>query len=284
MLPGFATIMIVGAGFWWSHRTTVAPILHSANLLAVVAAFGAGAFVAAWIVGTVLDACGNLLEWALDRHWPINWDFILAVPIADFERLNEWYLAYYLLNRNYALGALLIVALTPTGVIAMPVWAWLLLFVVFAILVADAAGLRRELARLMGTGFPDDGVYARLGRSTIDPDGVGVFAIKDIKKGSYVFEPDDERMVWISAGHVGRLPSEIRRLYHDFGPLVKGKYGVPTSLSKLTLSWYVNEPNAPERPNLGCDSDFRFYALADIKAGDELTADYSKYCETPPEE
>jgi hypothetical protein len=136
----------------------------------------------------------------------------------------------------------------------------------------------------MGIGLPHVGVYARLGHSRVDRDGVGVIAIRNIKKGTYIFEPDDSPMVWIKSNRVSPLPAELRKLYSDFGPFKKGKYGVPASFNKLTVAWYVNEPGSSRAANVACDSDLRFYALTDIKEDDELLADYSNYCGPPPED
>ncbi|HTY11483.1 MAG TPA: SET domain-containing protein [Bacteroidota bacterium] len=281
ILPGFATIIVVGAAYWVRHPEVVSSLLHSQSLLAIVAALGAGGFIASWIVGTFLDTCRDLIESVIDKWYPINWGFLLTAGPEDIERLNDWYLAYYLLNGNYVVGGLLILGFTIIGFVTIPGWAIWLLALAIVILVFDAGTLRIEMKSVMGTGLPHEGVYTRLGRSKVDPDGVGVLAIRDIKKGTYLFEPDDEGMVRIDSARVSELSKEIRKLYYDFGPLNEGKYGVPTSFNKLTVAWYVNES---EHPNVGCDKDFRFYALTDIKVGDELTTDYDEYCERPPEE
>ncbi len=134
---------------------------------------------------------------------------------------------------------------------------------------------------LIGIGLPHEGVYTRLKPSGVHSGGIGVFAITDIKKGAPLFEPDNEEMVWIDSARISGLPKEIRKLYLDFGPLKDGKYGVPTSFNKLTVSWYLNESKTP---NVGCDENFKFCAAADIKAGDELTVDYDQYSVRPPDE
>jgi len=148
----------------------------------------------------------------------------------------------------------------------------------------EAALLRKEIRAITGTGLPHESVYARLGKSTVDPDGVGVIAIRKISKGTYVFEPDDAKTVQINSHRISDLSPELRKLYYDFCPFRKGKYTAPTSLNKLTVAWYVNWPKPSETPNLACDKELRFYASTDIKPGDELTADYSKYCDPPPED
>ena len=63
--------------------------------------------------------------------------------------------------------------------------------------------------------LPHVGVYTRLGRSKTH--GVGVFAIKKIRRGTKVFGSDDAGMVWIDKHKAERLPNRIKKLYADFG-------------------------------------------------------------------
>jgi hypothetical protein len=107
---------------------------------------------------------------------------------------------------------------------------------------------------------------------------VGVFAIRDIRKGAAIFYGDDDEIVWIDRSRLRGLPREVRRLYEDFCVIVdKGRtYGCPTNFNRLTVAWYLN---ASARPNVVCGKDYRFFARRDIKAGEELTVDYSAYNE-----
>ncbi|HUA14772.1 MAG TPA: SET domain-containing protein [Verrucomicrobiae bacterium] len=122
--------------------------------------------------------------------------------------------------------------------------------------------------------LPHENVYARLQSSPIA--GVGVFAIRDIPKDTYVFEPDDDALVEVRKSRVENLPLALRRLYEDFCVLKNGTYKCPSSFNKLTPSWYLN---MSENPNLAADSSLKFYAIREIKAGEELTSDYSTYSE-----
>jgi hypothetical protein len=101
-------------------------------------------------------------------------------------------------------------------------------------------------------------------------------AIRRIKKGTYVFSPDDDKMRWVKATAIKRLPKEIKRLYEDFCIKKDGKYGCPTNFNKLTPAWFLNHST---NPNVAADDSYRFYALKNIKKGDELTSDYRKYSE-----
>jgi uncharacterized protein len=124
--------------------------------------------------------------------------------------------------------------------------------------------------------LPHNGVYTRLGPSPIH--GVGVFAIKDISKGTCIFPDDDDELVWIHKDMLGSLSPEERRLYDDFCIIRGNLYGCPQSFNKLTPTWYLNECSAP---NVASDATYRFYALRDIRKGEELTVDYSVYSDRP---
>jgi hypothetical protein len=120
-------------------------------------------------------------------------------------------------------------------------------------------------------------VYARIGPSRIH--GVGVIAIRDIPKGTWVFRGEDERVVWVSRAWVRRLPPALRRLYEDFAMLWDDRLGVPRTLNMLSVGWYLNHS---EIPNVEADDDGRFHALRRIRAGEELTADYRTFADERP--
>jgi SET domain-containing protein len=125
--------------------------------------------------------------------------------------------------------------------------------------------------------LPHEHVYTRLRPSRRH--GVGVFAIQRIPKGTRIFEGDDEDLRWIPRRSLRRLPSELQRLYDDFAVLKDGKYGCPRNFSLMTVAWYLNES---KKPNVRCDSNYDFFAARDIRAGEELTVDYSTYSEPQP--
>jgi len=128
------------------------------------------------------------------------------------------------------------------------------------------------------TMMPHDEVYARIGCSKIH--GVGVFAIREISKGTQIFPEDESELIWKKrrALKLDTLPQEIRQLYEQFC-LIKDKgerYGCPKSFNLMTVAWYLNHSKTP---NVGCDKNYMFFALRDIKKGEELTADYHTYNE-----
>ncbi len=124
--------------------------------------------------------------------------------------------------------------------------------------------------------WPHEGVYARIGRSRTH--GVGVIAIRDIPAGTLVFHGESEDVVWLSRAAVRRLPAAIRSLYEDFGMVSGRRIGVPPSLNRLSVGWYVNHS---DRPNVEAGDDGRFRALRRIRAGEELTADYRTFVDEP---
>lgn len=124
--------------------------------------------------------------------------------------------------------------------------------------------------------MPHKDVYARIGRSRTH--GVGVVAIRDIPPGTRVFQGECERVVWVSRAAVRRLPQAYRSLYEDFGMVWGDRIGVPRSLNRLSVGWYVNHS---DRPNLVAGDDGRFVTLRRVRAGEELTADYRTFVDEP---
>lgn len=128
----------------------------------------------------------------------------------------------------------------------------------------------------MKTRSPHADVYARIARSRIH--GVGVRAIREIPAGTSVFLGEDERVVWVSRAAVRRLPEALRWLYEDFGMVWGERIGVPRSLNRLSVGWYLNHS---DRPNVDVDEDGRFVARRRIRKGEELTADYRTFSSEP---
>jgi hypothetical protein len=128
--------------------------------------------------------------------------------------------------------------------------------------------------------LPHSHLYTRLRPSGIH--GIGVFAVRRIRKNMHLFSDDTIPMVWIDRKRLRKLPREIQRFYDDFAVLKKGKYGCPPSFNCLSMAWYLNEPRQGQSPNVRCDPEtYEFYARRDIACGEELTVSYGEYSEEP---
>jgi len=129
------------------------------------------------------------------------------------------------------------------------------------------------------TRLPHDKVYTRLGRSKIQ--GIGVFAIIDIKKGVKIFADDPPQAKIVAAKRIINLPKSIQELYHAFAVYQPQHHTFvcPASFNKMTVQWYVNHS---KKPNLKANARYEFFALRKIKAGEELTVNYESYADTPP--
>ncbi len=98
--------------------------------------------------------------------------------------------------------------------------------------------------------------------------GVGVFAVHDIAKGAYLrFNPrgGETRVVKLK-----EIPEEF--LSH-VDVISKEEGRAPLDFGHMWLAWYVNHSKTPNAIfNFG---EKNFYALSDIKAGEEITTDYN---------
>ena len=129
---------------------------------------------------------------------------------------------------------------------------------------------------------PHDNLYTRLMPSKIE--GVGVFAITDIKKGTVLFSGDSDEMRWVRASNLPKKPA-LREFYKRFAVVKRDKKGrpkwyvCPPNFHRLTMSWYINDPKPKEKPNVICDENYDFRAARNIKEGTELTVDSTTYSE-----
>jgi hypothetical protein len=131
----------------------------------------------------------------------------------------------------------------------------------------------------MPSKLPHEDVWVRLGLSGID--GIGVFAIRTIPKGTDIFANDGVPLVWVDRAELDRAglsPAE-RALYHDFGIQRGEAIGCPANFNNLTPGWYLNEPPPGGTANVCADERFAFTACRDIAEGEELTIDYAGFSE-----
>lgn len=109
--------------------------------------------------------------------------------------------------------------------------------------------------------------------------GVGVFTTHDIKKGTSLRLFGDER----SGGQIGSqerffstkdVPKQFKDYCIDYGD----KLLCPADFGSMPVGWYLNHSKIPN----AFHKDLDYYALRDIKAGEEITIDYNSLGE--PEE
>ena len=300
MVPGVFFLMAVSAIVIITDPTRIHPIeeqFSNSTILLSALALVAVLFVALFC-GLSFDAIRNLFEVLWDRwsdHDPKGrcWDFFFEGKEEKVEQLINHYYSYYVLDANLVIASAFVVGITAFLLQLWQLESWrtwwcalpvvLLLGLIF---LFDARNLRKDIKRLVlkhlgndDEELPHQGVYTRLGASDIH--GVGVFAIKDIKKNTPIFGNDDEDLVWIEKEKLVGLPVEIQRLYDDFAVIKNGKYGCPQNFNRLTVSWYLNQPNASDEPNVRCSEEYEFFARRDIKKEEELTVLYRTYSESP---
>lgn len=123
-------------------------------------------------------------------------------------------------------------------------------------------------------------VYTRLG---VTKHGVGVIAIRPIPEGTDVFKHSDP------CGDVLRIPKaeldaydapdEAKNMVRDFCALQDCVYFVPDyGIDAITKFYYLNHSKNPNM--ITPDRGETFITARDIRAGEELTADYDSYHET----
>lgn len=287
LLPGFAAISILLAAYLLHNSVALIESEHLASSSPILAGGLTLLLLASWILGTLFDAVRDLLEWLLDKYWfQVNWDFLSKGNDVQIQKVESQWLAYYFLTGNFsiALFVCLILCVVNRSLFPLSVECTIIIILALVVFIADTAFLRCELRTLMGAIMlpelskrkPHDGIYTRLGVSTVSGAGIGVFAISDIPSGAGVFGADDAETVMVEKTETIYLRPEIRKLYHDFCVLTNGKYECPMSFNSLTISWYLN---TSKTPNVQPDSDLHFKAIRDIRAGEELFANYDEYSE-----
>ena len=138
----------------------------------------------------------------------------------------------------------------------------------------DLAGLCRVLSErwcVRRETKPHIGTFVRLKPSKAKTGDVGIFAIRPIKKNTKVFSGENEEIVWSAKDSIPK-DKPLRKLYEDFAIEKRGRYGTPPSFNRLTPAWYIQDSKSP---NMKSDEDYDFYALRDIRSGEELTVDYA---------
>ena len=117
---------------------------------------------------------------------------------------------------------------------------------------------------IMKSKLPHIHVYARLAPSKIH--GIGVFAIRNISKGTNIFPDVEDPIFWIDKDKVINLPANVKRLYRDYCVVKAAKYGCPDSFNKINITWYLNHSF---KPNAALDEAYHIIAARNIRKGEE---------------
>ena len=253
-VPGFSILIYILALIYnWNFFQ----ILEALKLKSEVLIFiGFGLLVISYTLGLILDALRDSLENLFDLvpNFKVNWDFFYNESNERQEKLTKWYFPWYVFNVNTLLGILISLIICiyyhyNYSPISNSTFFYGILFgiVVFIILFIDSIFLRKEIVKhtnnlIYITKPPDYNVYTRIKRSEIN--GVGVFAIRDINKGTYIFlENCNTIKLKANKLRIQDKSEEIRKLYHDFCPYKKSKdlYCCPENFNFMTISWYLNE-------------------------------------------
>jgi SET domain-containing protein len=97
--------------------------------------------------------------------------------------------------------------------------------------------------------------------------GVGVFATHNIEKETYLRLFNEENVEVSILRDKRDVPDLFREYCVDRGDMIL----CPKDFGHMEIGWYVNhskDPNAYHK-------NYNYYALRDIKAGEEITIDYN---------
>lgn len=114
-------------------------------------------------------------------------------------------------------------------------------------------------------------VYCRLAPSPIH--GVGVFAIRDIPKGTNPFNNSfmAQEAVITSKNKIKDLGPEIMSLLHDYHPTSETDKQIVSNFPNQLI--WTNYINYTDDPNIELMTDGEWKTLRDIKKGEELLED-----------
>ena len=123
-----------------------------------------------------------------------------------------------------------------------------------------------------------NGCYCRLRPSKIH--GVGVFAVRDIRKGVNPFKTVDKRYEYPECVHIS--PNELRDLPPKLAETLQAMFmlnddGMFIPSFGISLVYMASVINHSAAPNLVTKDRFNFVSNQDIPEGTELTVDYQTF-------
>ncbi len=118
------------------------------------------------------------------------------------------------------------------------------------------------------------GTFVMIKRSAVE--GIGVFAIVDIKKGQRnIFSSDKSEWIKVSKEEVNDLPFHSKALIENYCLYDEDSYYVPEyGFKMIDLVIFLNHSDDPNVISINEGEDFE--VIKDIKAGEELFVDYGE--------
>lgn len=99
--------------------------------------------------------------------------------------------------------------------------------------------------------------------------GVGAFAVHGIKKGTYLRLFGDEKKLEHRARK--RKNKDVPEIFQQYCMNREGFSICPKDFGAMSVGWYLNHSKTPNAVH----SDYRWYAMRDIEAGEEIVIDYN---------
>lgn len=109
--------------------------------------------------------------------------------------------------------------------------------------------------------------------------GVGVFAVRDIRKGTIICDVEKiDEEIFISREEFEKIDLVTQQVMTDFCAQDKDGYYCQIDLNYLPVPIHMNHHCDG---NVGCDEQSSFIAIKDIKEGEELCFDYALVISNP---
>lgn len=129
----------------------------------------------------------------------------------------------------------------------------------------------------------ENNIYCRIQPSPVH--GVGVFAVKNIPKGTDPFVaytnvdviavPEKEIM------ENKKIPDTVKEMVKAFYVIQNGNiYCDARSFNEINIAYFLNHSDVPNLDAKEINDETKFVANRDISAGEELTANYSTYSDS----
>lgn len=126
----------------------------------------------------------------------------------------------------------------------------------------------------------EENIYCRIARSPIE--GVGVFAIREIPKGTRPLVTfADPEVIPIPEKEIAenkKIPAPVKEMVRSFYAAKDGiVYCSAHSFNEIDISYFLNHSKTPNLDTQEIDEESVFTANRAIHAGEELTVDYSAF-------